>query len=74
VREASKKHRWHINFVLKPAAIRFDPDANLIYPTVWIWYFAAAGSRIDAIRLREELIDSIFRAVSHKDVLAMLTG
>jgi hypothetical protein len=50
---------WKIDFAGKWVNFKFAGEPNGVYPSLWIWFFAAANNPTAAIQSRERLIDVI---------------
>jgi hypothetical protein len=50
---------WNIEFIGKWVSFEFVGEQNGIYPTLWIWFFAAAADRAGAFESRERLITTL---------------
>jgi hypothetical protein len=59
VRARSGEDHWKIDFVGKWVNFQFDGEPKGIAPSLWIWFFAAAGDPFAAMPSRERLIEAI---------------
>jgi hypothetical protein len=59
LRRLSGKDYWGIDFVGTGVNFKFEGEPEGIRPSLWIWFFAAAGNEYSAIQSRERLIAAI---------------
>jgi len=50
---------WRISLLGKWVNFQFEDEATGIYPSLWIWFYAAAADRAEALKSRERLISSL---------------
>src|SRR5213080_3107520 len=66
-----KKHvgqdYWKVDFVGKGVKFQLDNEPNGIFPSMWLWFFAAARDPFSAIESQERLIQAIDSAISRPD-------
>jgi hypothetical protein len=78
--ESIKQHNeinyWEIEFVGQMVNFQFAEEPRGIYPSMVVWFFAAARTPIAAEQSRERLIEAIDEAIDyigHADIAAALT-
>lgn len=54
----SRGHYWLVRFIHTPVLLNLD-SLNSIFSSLWIWFYAGAGTAEHALRSREELIEKI---------------
>jgi hypothetical protein len=55
---------WKIDFIGKWVNFRFEDEPKGVRPTLWVWFFAAAGDPLAALQSRERLIEAIDAATA----------
>jgi hypothetical protein len=50
---------WEISCIGRWVSFQFEGEPKGIRPSLWIWFFAAAGHPFHALQSRERLIEAI---------------
>jgi hypothetical protein len=64
LQESAGDHHWKIEFIGKYVNFNFDGEATGLYPSLWMWFFAAARDSFEALASRERLIGAIDAAIA----------
>jgi len=64
VKIRAEKDHWEINFVGQMVNFQFEGEPKGIYPSLMIWFFAAARDPFSALQSRERLIEAIDAATA----------
>ncbi|MBX9841812.1 MAG: hypothetical protein K2Z80_08395 [Xanthobacteraceae bacterium] len=64
---------WKIDILGKWVNFKFDGEQAGVQPSLWIWFFAAAGDPLAAIESRERLITALCEIFVEPEVLKPFT-
>jgi hypothetical protein len=64
VKVRTGEDNWRIEFIGKWVNFQFENEPKGIYPSLWIWFFAAAPDPFAAVQSRERLIEAIDEATA----------
>jgi hypothetical protein len=64
VKARVEKDHWKVECIGKWVDFKFEGEPSGIRPSLWIWFFAAAGDQFAAMQSRERLIEAIDAATA----------
>jgi hypothetical protein len=64
VKGRTREDNWRIDFIGRSVNFQFESEHKGIYPSLWIWFFAAAREPVAALQSRERLIEAIDEATA----------
>jgi hypothetical protein len=70
----SGEDNWKIDFVGKGVSFQFKGETWGFYPSLWIWFFAAARDEFSAMQSRERLIAAINDTLVMPDAIKPFTA
>jgi hypothetical protein len=62
VKGRTGEDNWRIDFIGRWVNFQFESEHKGIYPSLWIWFFAAAREPVAALQSRERIIEAIDEA------------
>lgn len=74
VKSRAGQDHWKLDCIGRWVDFKFEGEPQGIRPSLWVWFFAASNTALNALQSRERLIEAIDAAVASRATLEIFTA